>query len=316
MPKRKAVKPKIDARVKKAAARTAARDARVPVVVATDQRPHRKAIAAAMTAHLNGIAPLRREINALQAKQAAKTAATEAKRAKLAIKAGRDRKAQLAAAVSQRVAAFQALAAVDVPNAPRYLVNTPFEISATGLTLSSSAVVPSNSWAKFRLEKTNTSQRRTGSVVFKFIWQNAGDKYAVINVHGYFILHGHCYVWSDGGIFGGDRTAGITVKAAMTVTDWTNPPNLQLGRTDVTGLKIETDTGTIWDDSDEDMADIFRGYDLSQELILVPPRTSIGLVMSAELTYYVGQDSGIVQANFADGAFMVGSPAVLVIQVS
>ena len=195
-------------------------------------------------------------------------------------------------------------------------VNAPFEISATGLTLSSSAVVPSNSWAKFRMEKQNTSQQRTGSVAFKFIWQNAGDKYAVINVHGYFILHGHCYVWSDGGVFGGDRTAGITIKPTMTVTDWTNPPNLQLGRTDVTGLSIKTNTGTIWDDSDEDMADIFRGYDLSQELILVPPRTSIGLVMSADLTYYAGQNSGIVQANFADGAFMVGSPAVLVIQVS
>ena len=73
--------------------------------------------------------------------------------------------------VGQRVAAFQALAAVDVPNAPRYLVNAPFEISATGLTLSSSAVVPSNSWAKFRMEKQNTSQQRTGSVAFKFIWQ-------------------------------------------------------------------------------------------------------------------------------------------------
>ncbi|MBI2255404.1 MAG: hypothetical protein HYU58_12350 [Proteobacteria bacterium] len=321
MPKRRAVKPKIDARVKKAVTRNAVREVReasanAALTVTTDQSVHRKAVAAAITTHLSGIAPLRREIAALQVRQATKSAAAEAKRAKLAIKTSRGRKAALAAITRQRVAAFEALAAVDVPNAPRYLVNTPFEIAGSGLNLSSFAAVPSNSWAKFRMEKKNTSQRRYGSVVFKFIWQNAGDKYAVINVHGYLILHGHCYVWSDGGIFGGDRTAGITIKPTLTVNDWTNEPYLQLARTDTTALEIRTDTGTVWDDAAEDMADIFRGYDLSQELILVPPRTSVGLVMSAELQYYAGQNSGIVQANFADGAFMVGSPAVLVTLVS
>ena len=321
MPKRRVVKPKIDARVKKAIARTAARDARdiragAALTTIVDGSAHRKAVAAAITAHLGGIAPLRREIAALHARQATKTAAAEVKRAKLAIKTGRGRKTALAALVRQRMAAFQALASVNVPNAPRYLINTPFEISASGLDLTSRTVVPSNSSAKFRLEKQNTGQRRSGSVVFKFIWQNAGDKYAVINVHGYIILHGHCYVWSDGGIFGGNRTAGITIKPTLTITDWTNDPYLQLARTDLTALEVKVDTGTIWDDADEDMADIFRGYDLSQELILVPPRTSVGLVMSAELQYYAGQNSGIVQANFADGAFMVGSPAVLVTLVS
>ena len=318
---RRSAAPKIDANVRRGASRAAARDAREAGAIgalglATDQSQHRKAVAAAITAHLDGIPQLRREVSKLHAQQAERSAAAEAKRARLAVKAGSGRKAALNAMVRQRMAAFQAAAAVDVPNAPRYLVNTPFEISATGLTLSSSAVVPSNSWAKFRLEKENTQQSRYGSITFKFIWQNAGDTYAVINVHGYLILHGHCYVWSDGGIFGGNRTAGLTIKPTLTVTDWTNQPYLQLARTDVTAVEIKTDTGTTWDDADEDMADIFRGYDLSQELILVSPRTSVGLVMSAELKYYAGQNSGIVQANFADGAFMVGSPAVLVTRVS
>ncbi|MBV5324099.1 MAG: hypothetical protein J0626_01865, partial [Rhodospirillaceae bacterium] len=107
-----------------------------------DRSSHHKAIAKAIAANIDGIAPLRREIEALQAMRAAKSLATEKKRAALAVKLGRTRKPALTNMISQRVKAFEALAAVDVPSAKRYLVNTPFEIVGSALNFDSFAAVP------------------------------------------------------------------------------------------------------------------------------------------------------------------------------
>lgn len=309
-------------KLKKIAKRVADRDFReqTALIAATtpaDHTAHHKAVAKAMAAHIEGITPLRRELDALQVKSAAATMATEKKRAATAVKRGRARKPILAGMISQRVRAFEAFTgAVTVPGAQRYLVNTPIEIVGSALNFQSFAIVPSNSWVKFRMEKRNTSQRRSASVIFRFVWDNTQDKYVVINVNGYFILHGHCYTYSDGGIFGGDRAAGINIKPTLKVIDWTNEPFLTLGTQQIDGISSQVNTGTVWDDAAEDPEDVFRGYDLDKSLILVPPRTSVGLVMSAEIDYYAGKNSGIVQANFADGAYMVGSPAVLVTVVS
>jgi hypothetical protein len=282
-----------------------------------DRTDHRQAVAKAIEANIDGIAPLNRAIEALQAKSAVKTMKEEKKRAARAVKLGRARKTILANMISQRVRAFEALVeAVDVPSAQRYLVNTPFEIVGSALNFDSFAIVPSNSWVKFRMERRNTPQRRYASVIFRFVWENTQDKYVVINANGYMILHGHCYAFSDGGIFGGDRSAKLEIRPTLQLFDWTNEPNLTLGTEQVLAVAVHTNTGAIWDDEAEDPEDVFRGYDLAKYLILVPPRTAVGLVMSAEIQYYAGKNSGVVQANFSDGSFMVGSPAVLVTVVS
>lgn len=98
--------------------------------------------------------------------------------------------------------------------------------------------------------------------------------------------------------------------------DWTNEPSLTLGIEQVEVEAVHTNTGTVWDDAAGDSEYVLRGYDLAKHLILVPPRTAVGLVMSAGFHCYTGKNSGIVQANFSDGGFMVGSPAVLVTVVS
>ncbi|MBV5324100.1 MAG: hypothetical protein J0626_01870 [Rhodospirillaceae bacterium] len=166
------------------------------------------------------------------------------------------------------------------------------------------------------MERRATRDTSFASVIFRFVWQNAQDKYAVINVNGYFILHGHCYTYSDGGIFGGDRMASIEIKPTLNVINWTAEPYYGLGTEQVLGIESRTNTGTVWDDADEDPQDVFRGYDLAKSLILVEPWATIGLVMSAEIKYYAGKNSGIVQADFSSGSYMVGSPAVLVTVVS
>ena len=268
--------------------------------------------------HIEGLRPLSREYDALMARRAAKLESEIDRLRARASKLGRGRKTALANMTRQRVRAFEALAGtVQVPSARRYLVNTPFEIAARTFTLDASAIVPSNSWAKFKADVIKTRYYAvTGAVIFRFVWVNASDKYAVINANGYIILNGFCDVASRGGIFGGDRRAGVTATPTFEMIDWTNEPYLSFGKQQVEAFKIGTDTGTTWDDADSESIDVFRGYDLGHSLILVRPETAVGLVMSLEMKLAAGVDSGRARADFSSGAFQVGSPAVLITVVS
>jgi hypothetical protein len=289
----------------------------IAAMTLADRTDHHQAVAKAIEANIEGIAPLNRAIEALQAKNAVTTMKEEKKRAKRAVKIGRAREPILANMISQRVRAYEALVeAVNVPSAQRYLVNTPFEIVGSGVNIDSSAIVPSNSWVKFRIEKRFPPLRSGHGVSFRFVWENTQDKYVVINANGYLILHGYCYAWSDGGIFGGDRSTRLTIMPSLQLFDWTHEPSLSLGTEQIEIEAVHTNTGGIWDDAADDSEYVFRGYDLAKNLILVPPRTAVGLVMSAGFDCFTGKNSGIVQANFSDGSFMVGSPAVLVTVIS
>lgn len=268
--------------------------------------------------HIEGLRPLSREYDALMARRAAKLESEINHSRARASRLGRGRKAALANMTKQRVKAFEALiGAVQVPSARRYLVNTPFEIAARTFTLDSSAIVPSNSWAKFKADVVKTRYYAvTGAVIFRFVWVNTSDKYAVINANGYIILNGFCDVASRGGIFGGDRRAGVTATPTFQMIDWTTEPYPIFGKQEVEAFKIATNTGYTWDDADSESIDVFRGYDLGLSLILVPPETAVGLVMSLEMKLAAGVDSGRARADFSTGAFLVGSPAVLITVVS
>lgn len=310
-------------KLKKVAKRTADRTLReqaelMAATMPTDRTDHRKAVAKAASTHIDGIIPLRRDVTALLAKSAAKAMAAEKKRAALAATRGRERKPILANMVSQRMKAFETMVdAVTVPAARRYLVNTPIDTYGYALNFDSFALVPSNSWVKFRMERRKKPGSNSAAVMFNFVWQNPEDKYAVINANGYLMLHGHCYVRSDGGTFPGARAAGLEIRPRLQLYDWTNEPFMMLGSQEVApAINLHTSTEGFFDDDEEALADIYRGYDIDLSLILVPPRAVIGLVVSAAITYYADKDSGIVQANFSDGAFMVGGPGVLVTVVS
>lgn len=72
--------------------------------------------------------------------------------------------------------------------------------------------------------------------------------------------------------------------------DRTTEPYLSFGKQEIEAFKIETNTGYTWDDADSESIDIFRGYDLGLSLILVPPETAVGLVMSLEMKLAAGVD--------------------------
>jgi hypothetical protein len=260
--------------------------------------------------NVDGFASFSREFDALTARNEANAETQIEELREHALKIACSRELSLASMVAQRVKALEALAAV--PSAQRYLVNTPIEIVADQLNLDSFAIVPSNSWAKFKFNWRRTKQRNCG-VSFRFVWQNPTDKYVVINANGFMTLNGLCYLNSDGGWLAGDRAATLTMRVALGLFDWTTEPYPQFpGTEEIVAVDMQRDTGGMFDDWDGDQKDVFRGYDLLNSLALVPPSTAVGLVMTLAMHVYTGQDSGTVLADFSTGSYRVGSPAVLV----
>jgi hypothetical protein len=274
-----------------------------------------------MQKHLVGVSALNRDFNALLKQNAKRAEAETTKLRAQALKLARARQPLLATMPAQFAGAQQALPdAVDVPSATRHWVSTPIEVVGVGLNFDSFAAEEFRSFAKTRHTWTKTGgafpQAIHPAVIFRYVWENTSDQYVVINVNGFVILHGFCDIWSDGGIFGGARAAGIQIKPTMQLFNWTTEPYLSLGSTDVVGVEMSVDTGTTWDDPDSDAKDVFRSYELSRTLILVPPRTAVGVVLSAQMRVYAGRNSGRVRMDFSTGNYQVGCPGALVTVVS
>jgi hypothetical protein len=121
------------------------------------------------------------------------------------------------------------------------------------------------------------------SVAFRFLWENTTDNYVVLNANGYMTLFGFCSIWSGGGAFGGNRSSKITITPTLELFDWTTAPYRSFGKAEILAVDMRTNTSTTWDDADGETTIVFRGYDLSLSLILVPPRTMVGLVMTVAM---------------------------------
>lgn len=303
--------------IKKVAQRTTDRAAREDARDRTvsgrrDRARAQKATAAFLRTNIAGLTRLKREFNDHLASTAGKVDAELKQRRSKALKLARGRKDALKAMVADRVAGLEAALDATVPDssADRYLVNLPWQITGEGVTLDSSAIVPSNSWAKFKLDMSRS--RGSPSVVFRFLWNNATDRYKLITVNGYVILHGYCEVATRGGFFAGDRIATFKMTPTMELQNWSTDPYPYFGKQEAPPVHIDADSKWVFDDADFESQAVFRGYDLEQSLVLIPPRTTVGLIMSVKMYAYAGTDSGRVQADFSTGPYMVGSPAVLV----
>lgn len=285
-----------------------------------ENKDGRKAVAKLVATAVPGLPALRRQFDAVAHKQKAKAEAVLKKARAAAIKNARSTKSTLAAMVAARLKAFEVLAqpATNVPSTQYFLLNTPFEIASTpGLPLSGSQIVPSNSWAKFTLRADRKDPKVSAS--FFYVWVNSLDKYVVINVHGYMVFRGHCFVGVDGGFFPGDHYVKLKIDARLDIFDWTNEPiTFPSAPVDQSQnvLTMEESEGGWMSVGALDARDVFRGYDLRHSLLVVPPRATIGFAMTASIDCTTGDDSGLIDVDFASGNFQVMSPAVLVAVVS
>jgi hypothetical protein len=198
---------------------------------------------------------------------------------------------------------------------PQYvLLNEPFLIwPSNSVDLEASEVVPSDSWAKFRV-RIEDGRRFIGDVKFYYLWSNPVDKYAVIDVDGYAIFHGFGYVGTGGGLLPGDRMASASVDGRLEIYEWTQPPTQPIPQpdqfVDVATLKVTAygwgEVGAI------ESRNIHRGYDLRHTTMVVRPFGVLVFAVTAFVSCATGSDSGLAEVDFASGDFRVGSPAVVV----
>lgn len=238
-----------------------------------------------------------------------------------ALKQATKRKRLLAAMVTRRLRSYSALTQLVNPAKTEfYLIDTPFAIEGSDVTLDETALIAGGSYAKFKRD-VGSGNDSTGSVTFKFSWLNDRDQYAVINVHGYAVLNGDCTVQATGGfyIFDTDRRAEVTISPHIEIFDYTNDPFPLLTST---SPFIVYDTSTSANNRLDfgvgfiNGGPVFRGYDIDKPLIIVAPRQLIGLNMIVSVLTRTGSDSGRATADFTSADNKVMSPAFLVSVVS
>ena len=221
-------------------------------------------------------------------------------------------------AVEGRRKVMEHLADVTAPESPTVaapklyeLLDRPFTILPTpGVYVHAEQLEPANSWAKITVDSESDAE---DELSFYFLWQNPNNTHAVIDVNAYLVLNGFCQAGSEGGYLAGLRYSSLDLFARLNLLEWWNqPPASPLWQVDQSqhALHISTSTGGYFDDNATESEDVFRGYDLSYNLLLVPP----GGVVVFEVALYVRHASseGWISADFASGDFEVLCPGVLI----
>lgn len=306
-------------RIKKIAKAHSAAQITTRDFVAPKTRPTRDATAKLLTRAMPDLSAQAKAFDAAVARHMREGDAALRKARAAAVKDSRGQKSAIAHLVAQKNKAYEVLSATSVPGTQYHLLNTPFEISSSaGMPLTSSAIVPSNSSAKFKLH-VEDGPDVTNTASFKYVWVNPSDRYVVMNVHGYIIFRGHVQYGVGGGFFGGDRNITVSIDGRLEIFDWSNPDPVTVppvADQAVNAYYAHEDQGGWWSVGAVGAKDIFRGYDLSHELVVVPPHATMGFAMTASFTCNTGDDSSLIDLDFASGNFQLGSPAVLLAIVS
>jgi hypothetical protein len=193
-----------------------------------------------------------------------------------------------------------------------FLLMTATDISATsGIALAGSNIGPQNNWVEFQLESTDSS---TQEVTFVFSWQNTADKYAVINVDGYIAFNGVCEAIANGGFLPGDRHSYVDLYGILELNVSESPiaPNIFAASQSV--LSLHADGGGWFSDGQILYQQLFRGFDLHYDTLVVPPQQVVTIDVSGRMTY--SNSDGMSNYVFTTMGRQIYSPLVIVSVVS
>jgi len=293
-----------DIRAALTAAHAAGEDWSEPVTIIPDQRDSTALLEAALVGA--GLDPARFEAIQRQARadldrSVAERKAEDARHATPAID-------DLLKGINDRVEAIEHLA----EPTGRYLLESPYMIvPSAGLTLLADQIEPKNSSAKFHFHSEASAGGAT--VTFYYMWVSPDPAYSVITIHGYLIAKGYCLAGSEGGFWPGDRRSNLTLEARLNVLEWWNQPPTQ-PPFQVNQIQpvasLHTSTGGFLDPGAIEAKNVYRAYDLSHELLVIPPGGVA--VLGVTLALGSGTSEGSVDADFATGDYSVISPYVLV----
>lgn len=295
----------------------------VPRDAKTDQ-----AVMDLFTKKVAGLADVRTSYEKILAAENKRASATLAKARSAALKVAKSRTRDQSALVARRVGAFEtAVAKVVTANVERHLIKAPFEIS--GFPLDGWESKQNGSYARFKINQSNGYGEGNGvfrNLVFKFLWVNELDRYVIIDIHGYLVLHGYFEAGCGGGFFGGSRYASFSVKHSFDVLDYTRPVGTGaygeplfpvLARSpETTVVDMRAESGGWFSNGELKWDSIYRGYDLEHRLLVVEPGKTLGFNMNVKTTTATGKDSGRVFADFSTDPYRVTCTDFLVAVLS
>lgn len=204
--------------------------------------------------------------------------------------------------VERRIKAFAQLAG-GAGAAAHFVLDTPLAITQTpGVIVDASNVEAFKSFAKIRLHSSDSFDSK--SLTFWFFWINPNDRVAVITVDGLLAAIGFCTAGSDGGFFPGDRHSDLTISAGLSLL----LPGSDVPQTSapVTVAFLHASSGGFMDVGDIEVQNVFRGYDLQVEMLLVPPSALVLIQVMLTMTY--SNSEGTIDIDFSTGDFDILCP--------
>lgn len=216
-----------------------------------------------------------------------------------------------------RVKAVQGFLAqpADTPSPELFLLERPiFIIPSPGTHLDNYQYADLNSWATLQ---SSTDASRIDTVRFYYIWSNPRSTYSVVNVDGFIVFNGYCGVGTNGGIFPDDRYSQVIVNGVLEVYQWwIQPPVAMVSDPNqtVSALNLKVTSGGWFDVGAIGGRNVYRGYDLRADLVVVAPQATLVFAVTATIGQY--NNSGHSYIDFSNKDYQITSPFVIVSLVS
>ncbi len=236
-------------------------------------------------------------------------------------------KKSIRADVNKRIKNLTRIPYPPVPGslAPYYIVHSPLFIGRTlGIVLTDWNNEPDNSWAKITFDDEiggYYGSNELKSLYFWFIWENPSNNWAVISAFCPLSVNGYVKVTAKGGLLpetiSGNRTCSLDVSASMQVYEWwdakdypNNTPKQEPSQSkDIASLDAESGGWYSPDDSNDTY--IGAEYDLSYEVLAVPPNGMVVFMIGLSL-YFEAQGDGKVHVDFSNEGFEVFCPWIYI----
>ncbi|HCT79130.1 MAG TPA: hypothetical protein DGT23_21750, partial [Micromonosporaceae bacterium] len=119
------------------------------------------------------------------------------------------------------------------------------------------------------------------------------------------------------GFLAGYRNSNVQLTSQLRLLQWWEQPATEPPEQDSqlqVALTLGISTGGYLDDAASAVAQLYRGYDLSYQLFLVPPRATVVYQVAFRVRTSVSHGKALV--DFDGGAFQITCPNLLLITMS
>jgi hypothetical protein len=196
------------------------------------------------------------------------------------------------------------------PSPFREAITAPSQISASpGVTVGDSKIQPYNSWAKL---KQSASSSGSGEVTFSYFWENPNNTDTVFTADAYIVLNGYAQADDNTSYwFLNHETTSLYITVQLEPFNWSENQTIPLPGDFEYAASLSA-YGPGWPISvgDIESQNIFRGYDLRAENIVVHANQMMLFQVIMTMQYVVGD--GDISVDFSSGAFEIMCPEVLI----